>query len=456
MNPVNGEISFWQAQLGRGESFAPLRAPASVDVCIVGAGLTGLWTAYYLKQEVPILSIAVIEQRCVGFGASGRNGGWLNAAVAGSLSTYAAKRGETAARELQRAMIETVDEVIAVAGEEGIDADIVKGGVLRVARTPAQFTRLERMAEAASRWGDPQVLLDESHTRSRVAVEGALGGLYSEHGARVHPAKLVHGLADAVTRMGVTIYESTPALEIRPHRVLTPAGAIAAKFVVRATEGFSASFKELHRLWLPMNSSMIVTEPLPDSLWEEIGWCGAEVLGDSAHTFMYAQRTADNRIAVGGRGVPYQYASRIDRDGATPSVTVEELRSVLTNFFPVLGHVGIAHAWSGVLGVPRDWCATVGLDRSTGIAAAGGYAGHGVAATNLAGRTLRDLIMGRDSALTQLPWVDWRTRRWEPEPLRWLGVRSLYLAYRMADRVESSGRPTTSIVARAANFVSGL
>ncbi len=455
MNPVNGEVSFWQAQLGRGESYAPLSKPTSVDICIVGAGMTGLWTAYYLKREDPTLSISVVEQRHVGFGGSGRNGGWLNSAVAGSLSTYAARRGHAAALALQQAMVATVDEVIGVAGEEGIDADIVKGGVLRVARTPAQLVRLERMAESALQWGDVHVLLDAAQVRERVVVEGALGGLYSPQGARIHPAKLVYGLADAVTRMGVVIYESTPALEIRPHQVVTPVGAISARFIVRATEGFSATFKELHRLWLPMNSSMIVTEPLADSLWEEIGWHGSEVLGDSAHTFMYAQRTADNRIAVGGRGVPYRFASRIDRDGETPDVTIDELCTVLRTFFPVLDRVKIAHAWSGVLGVPRDWCATVGLDQATGIAAAGGYVGHGVATTNLAGRTLRDLIFGRDSELTELPWVDWQTRRWEPEPLRWLGVRSLYLAYRLADRAESSGRPTTSVIAKAANFVSG-
>ncbi len=455
MDVVNGGVSFWHAQLGPPPQRSPLDASLSVDVCIVGAGLTGLWTAYYLKKAAPSLSIAVVEQRFAGFGASGRNGGWLSAAVAGSLDRYARRRGVDAARNLQRTMIHAVDEVIRVARDEGIKADIVKGGVLRVARTKPQLHRLHESVVAAERWGDPHSTLSGEATRDRVNVTGALGAVFSENGARLHPAKFVRGLADVVAAAGVAIYEATPVTEIRPHEVVTPRGVVSAQFVVRATEGFTSSFADQDRRWLPMNSSMIITAPLPDAAWDEIGWRACEALGDSAHTFMYAQRTADGRIAIGGRGVPYRYGSRIDRDGETPLVTIAELRQVLTDFFPVLRGVSIDHAWSGVLGVPRDWCATVGLDRATGLAMAGGYVGHGVTATNLAGRTLRDLILGDDTDLTTLPWVNWRTRAWEPEPLRWIGVRALYLAYRAADRAEASGRATTSHIARAADFISG-
>jgi glycine/D-amino acid oxidase-like deaminating enzyme len=299
------------------------------------------------------------------------------------------------------------------------------------------------------------VSLTADETRERVNVSGALGSQFSANGARLNPAKLVRGLADVVDASGVAIYESTPVSLIRPHEVVTPFGVVTASFVVRATEGFTASFAGLHRRWLPMNSSMIVTEPLDETTWDEIGWSGNETLGDTAHAFMYAQRTSDGRIAIGGRGVPYRYGSRIDSDGETSGVTVAQLRRVLTDLFPVLGDVSIEHAWSGVLGVPRDWCATVEFDSTTGVAAAGGYAGHGVTAASLAGRTLRDLIMGRDTDLTRLPWVNWRARSWEPEPLRWIGVRSLYLAYRAADRAEASGRETTSHLARVADIISG-
>jgi glycine/D-amino acid oxidase-like deaminating enzyme len=210
-----------------------------------------------------------------------------------------------------------------------------------------------------------------------------------------------------------------------------------------------------------MNSSMIVTEPLPPEIWATIGWEGGETLGDLAHAYMYAQRTADGRIALGGRGVPYRFGSRTDNDGRTSAATVAALREILVRFFPATAAVGIDHAWSGVLGVPRDWCASVHLDRTTGLGWAGGYVGSGVATSNLAARTLRDLVrldsgQGRRTGLTALPWVDHRVRSWEPEPLRWAGVRGMYAAYRGADRRELAGRSAaTDRVARYADRISG-
>ncbi|RSS82708.1 FAD-dependent oxidoreductase, partial [Streptomyces sp. WAC05292] len=236
----------------------------------------------------------------------------------------------------------------------------------------------------------------------------------------------------------------------------TPYGTVRAPFVLRCTEGFTASLKGQKRSWLPMNSSMIVTAPLPEATWQRIGWDGAETLGDMAHAYMYAQRTADGRIALGGRGVPYRFGSRTDNDGSTSASTVASLTHLLTAFFPALAGVEITHAWSGVLGVPRDWCATVSLDRTTGLGWAGGYVGSGVATSNLAGRTLRDLVLGDTTELTTLPWVNHRVRPWEPEPFRWLGVHALYAAYREADRREAATHtPTTTPLARLANRIAG-
>ncbi|GBP02534.1 Probable oxidoreductase OrdL [Eumeta japonica] len=264
------------------------------------------------------------------------------------------------------------------------------------------------------------------------------------HAARIQPAKLAAGLARVVEELGVDIYERTRAVEIAPHRVRTTHGTVSADFVVRATEGFTANLQGLKRLWLPMNSSLIATEPLSTEVWDELHWNQGEVLGDMAHVYMYAQRTADDRIAIGGRGVPYRYGSRTDTDGRTPDITVETLRRILHRFFPATRGAAIDHVWSGVLGVPRDWSATVGLDRETGIAWGGGYVGTGVTSTNLAGRTIADLILGTESDLVSLPWVNHRVRKWEPEPLRWLATRGLYAAYGVADRAEARGRATTS------------
>ncbi|GAA1823798.1 NAD(P)/FAD-dependent oxidoreductase [Agromyces salentinus] len=452
----NGGVSFWLRQVGMPAPRPALPGDLHADVAIVGAGYTGLWAAYYLKRDQPDLRIAVLERRFAGYGASGRNGGWLTNSVTGGREQYVKRHGRDAAIAQQVAQNEAVDEVIAVAAAEGIDADLRKGGELTVANTPAQLARLRAFAASEQSWPATDLeLLDAEQTRARVDVAGALGGVWHPHCARVHPAKLVLGLARAVERLGVTIYENTTVTEIREGQVRTDHGTVRAAHVLRATEGFTPDLHGEHRTWLPMNSSLIVTEPLAASAWEQIGWTGRDTLGDMAHVYMYAQRTADDRIAFGGRGVPYRYGSRVDQDGRTQQRTIESLTALLTRFFPVASDAAIDHAWSGVLGVPRDWSATVGHDRSTGLGWAGGYVGTGVTTTNLAGRTLRDLVLGRDTELTRLPWVGHRARRWEVEPLRWLAVQAIYGAYHAADRAELRGRATTSPIAHVADLVAG-
>ncbi|MEV7990670.1 FAD-dependent oxidoreductase [Streptomyces sp. NPDC086077] len=458
---VNGGVSFWYAQEGFPAPREPLCGDASADVVIVGGGYTGLWTAYYLKKAAPFLRVTVLEQKFCGYGASGRNGGWLYSGIAGR-DRYARVHGHEAAVRLQRAMNDTVDEVIRAAGEEGIEAGIHKGGVLEVARTPAQLARLKAFHAHELAYGEKdREFYGARETAERIRVAGAVGSSWTPHGARIHPVKLVTGLARAVEALGVTIHESTPVTEIRPKRAVTPYGTVRAPYVLRCTEGFTASLKGQRRTWLPMNSSMIATVPLSAERWKAIGWEGRETLGDMAHAYMYAQRTADGRIALGGRGAPYRFGSRTDNDGRTQEATVVALREILERFFPTLTGVRIEHAWSGVLGVPRDWCATVTLDRATGLGWAGGYVGSGVATANLAARTLRDLVQldsgqGTRTDLTDLPWVGHVVRKWEPEPLRWLGVHSMYATYRTADRRELvTHGAESSRLARLADRVAG-
>ncbi|MCP3759484.1 FAD-binding oxidoreductase [Streptomyces sp. TBY4] len=456
---INGGISFWHATDGTAPAQpprAPLTGNTTADVVIVGGGYTGLWTAYYLKTAAPDLRVTVLEQKFCGYGASGRNGGWLYNGIAGR-DRYAALHGHQAAQRLQHAMNETVTEVIDTAAKEGIDADIHRGGVLEVARTPAQLSRLKAFHTAELAFGETdRELYDATDTRARINVADAVGSSWTPHGARIHPLKLVNGLAAACERLGVVIHESTPVTEIAPRRALTPYGTVRAPYVLRCTEGFTAALKGQKRSWLPMNSSMIATAPLPPEVWSQLGWSDAATLGDMAHAYMYAQRTADDRIAIGGRGVPYRYGSRTDNDGRTQPATITALTNLLESFFPALAGVEITHAWSGVLGVPRDWCATVTLDATTGLGWAGGYVGSGVATANLAARTLRDLVLNDRTPLTTLPWVNHKVRRWEPEPFRWLGVQALYAAYREADRRETTTHtPTTTPLARLADRISG-
>ncbi|MFI6923189.1 NAD(P)/FAD-dependent oxidoreductase [Nonomuraea spiralis] len=460
---ANGGVSFWYRQIGLPARRPSLPGSREYDVAIVGGGYTGLWTAYYLKKAQPDLRIAILEKEFAGFGASGRNGGWLSAEFAGSRERHAKARGRQAMIDLQHAMFRAVDEVIDVTRAEGIDADVHKGGLVHVATNPAQRRRLREEVADLRSWGYGEAdmrLMDRDEQRERLQVAGTLEAAYSPHCARVQPAKLAVGLASAVAALGVDIFEGTTVTEIRPREggkasAHTPLGVVSAEYVIRATEGFTASLAGQHRQWLPMNSSMIVTEPLPAEVWKHIGWAGHELLGDQAHAYVYAQRTADDRIAIGGRGVPYRFGSRTDRRGATQERTVALLWRMLVKLFPAAADARVQHSWCGVLGVPRDWCSTVHLDHATGLGWAGGYVGSGVTTTNLAGRTLRDLVLRQDTELTALPWVGRQVRQWEPEPLRWAGVQLIYTLFRAADRHENDRGTTTSLYARLGDLVSG-
>jgi glycine/D-amino acid oxidase-like deaminating enzyme len=457
---VNGAVSFWQASLGGPPPPRPiLGAATDTDVCIVGAGYTGLWTALTLRGLRPDLRVVVIEAEHIGFGASGRNGGWLSGLMPGDRERLARAGGRAPVIALQRALHAAVDDVMKTCADEGIDADIVKGGTLRVATSPAQLDRLRRAVAEDRTWGvgpDDAWELSRSEAGERVAAAGVLGGVFSPHCARIQPAKLVRGLASAAERAGVEIYEHTPARRLDPHRVDTPWGAVTARWVVRATEGFTAGLPQFRRVLLPMNSSMIVTAPLDAAGWAGIGWERAETLATAGHAYLYLQRTADGRIAIGGRGVPYRWGSRTDDHGVTDASTITALTTALRRLWPALADVAIDHAWCGVLGVARDWSPSVGLDRATGLGWAGGYVGDGVTTAHLAGRTLAELIAGEDTERTRLPWVGHHSRRWEPEPFRWLGVHAIYALYRAADRAETApGGPLSSRWARLADRISG-
>lgn len=431
---INGETSFWWADIGKPPRRPALDGALECDVAIVGGGYTGLWTAWYLKRARPDWRIAVLEREFCGFGASGRNGGWLSGLLAGSRERWAAQFGRSAVVDAQREMFRAVDAVRDFCDEEGVDCDLVAGGSLDVARSEPALLRLRKLVDYQRSWGFGEQDWREVGTSDLVDVQGARGGVFTPHCARVHPAKLVRGLADACERAGVEIYEGTPVMDVNG------AGAtFTSKWTVLATEGYSHALTP--RRLIPMNSSMIVTEPV------DVDWKDGLTVRDAAHTFVYLQRTADGRIAIGGRGRPYRYGSRTDRNGELHSSTIKELTHRVHQLFPSTDAVEVQHAWGGVLGVSRDWCPAVTLDGT--VATAGGYVGDGVSTANLAGRTLRDLILGEDTPLTRAPWTRHVHKRWEPEPLRYLGVHAVYGLYRAADAVEERTQKTSRLAALA-------
>ncbi|NLE23322.1 MAG: FAD-dependent oxidoreductase [Actinobacteria bacterium] len=432
-----------------------LPGPTDVDVAIVGAGFTGLWTAYYLKKADPHLRVAVLEREIAGFGASGRNGGWCHTTFPGSRELAARTHGRQAVKDQQRALHQTVYEIARVVDEEGIDARFHLGGQLDLALTPVQLLRLRETVDYERSWGfgeDDYRALGAAEMRERIRVAGCLGAGFTPHGAAVDPARLARGLADVVEKVGVPIYERTPVTGIAPHLAVTPAGDVRAEVVVRATEAFTPELPGFERTVVPIYSLMVGTEPLPRSFWDEVGWSGREVFGDFRFLIFYAMRTADDRIAIGGRGAPYHYGSRLSEEYERDPVVREHLRALLGELFPTLEGVRVTHHWGGAIAAARDWYTSTGLDRSTGMAWAGAYVGDGVSTTNLAGRTLRDLILGRETELTSLPWVDHRSKPWEPEPLRWIGVNAALRAMGSADEAElRTGRPS-----RRATYVKKL
>ena len=449
-------LSLWLDQVpGDLDSRPPLASDSDVDVAIVGAGYTGLWTAYYLAKADPSLRIAIVEKEIAGFGASGRNGGWCSALFAAKRKKIAAHSGRPAAVAMQRAMFDTVDEVGRVCNDESIDCHYAKGGTVVAATSPAQLARVKESVDEELSWGfthDDFRWLDEVEARSLIDVAGCVGAAYTPHCARIQPALLARGLADVVESLGVKIYERTEATALAHGEVRTRSGRVRADVVVRAMEGYTPALEGSKRLFVPLYSLMIATEPLPRAFWDEVRWARGETFADGRHLIIYAQRTADDRIAIGGRGAPYHYASRVrDTYDSEPEV-FNDLERVLHSLWPSLGGVAITHKWGGPLAAPRDWYSSVGFDRRAGLAWAGGYVGDGVSTSNLAGRTLRDLVLGRDSEITALPWVNHRSRRWEPEPLRWIGTNLALKTMASADKVElKTGKP-----ARRADLVGKL
>ncbi len=437
---------FWWEAVHATATRPSISGDVDVDVAIIGAGFTGLWCAYHLTRLDPSLRIAVVESQHVGFGASGRNGGWCHAEYPLGHGQLAKDHGKDAALRHMRALFESVDDVGSITSTEGIDCDYAKGGVVTVARKPFQdaFAR-EEVAHAKSLGlGDTDIrYLDGEHARAMLNATDVISGVWHPHGAAIQPAKLVHGLARVVERRGVAIYEQSQVTALVGGGLETAGGRVTADMTVLATEGFGSTIPDRDRILVPLYSLMIATEPLAADMWDEIGLADRQTFGDYRNLIIYGQRTADGRLAFGGRGAPYHFGSRIDPSFDTDDGVHSELVRVLTELFPQLAGTEITHRWGGALGVSRDWRPSVTIDRASGFAVAGGYVGDGVATAQLAGRTLAELIVDIDSDRTDLPWINHAWPRWEPEPLRWFGINmGLNLAKAADRREERTGKPS--------------
>ncbi len=440
-------LSLWHSTMTAdewGPGRPALGGDIAVDVAVVGGGYTGLWTAYYLLQRQPSLRVAVLEANVVGFGASGRNGGWCSALLPMGIDSIAAQSSRDMAVRFQRIMHDTVDEVGRVVAAENIDCHYQRGGYVSLARNDRQLARAREHIEHLHSYGftdDEYRLLSAGEAAERLGATRVLGGTFTPHCAAIQPARLARGLGRVVEGLGATIYEHSPVVEISPGSARTGLATVRAEVVVRATEAFTGSLSGERRSLVPIYSLMVATEPLPQSFWDEVGLHERATFADGRHMIIYGQRTADGRFAFGGRGAPYHYGSRM-RPGFERVASVHEaLHADLREMFPAIGDAAITHRWGGAVAAARDWWCSARFDRTTGLASAGGYVGDGVGTTNLAGRTLADLITEQRSELTTLPWVDHRSRRWEPEPWRWLGINAMVRLPPGADEKElASGK----------------
>lgn len=428
------------------------------DVVIIGAGFTGLWTAYRLLEQARDLRVLVLEAHHVGFGASGRNGGWCTPEIPLSLDAVDARHGAGAAHRWRTALVDVVDDIRETLRHEDVDARWADGGWLQLARNDAQRARVQHTVamyrrhgfdEHALRWMEPD---EVAPLTGATSVRGAS---FSAETSALQPARLVQGLARAVRHRGGVIVEQCHVDAVGPHAVTVAGRTISARWIVRATEGYSARTRLDRRRVVPVYSMMIATEPLDDDTWDRIGLSGRTVFNDARHTVIYGQRTADGRLAFGGRGAPYHVGSRISPAFDTHEPTRRHLRNTLIELFPCLADVKVTHHWGGPLGIPRDWHPGVGLDAAQGWAWARGFVGEGVAAAALAGHTLADLIVQRSSARTELAWVGHASRRWEPEPLRWLGINAMVRIAQYVDRRERRQSKPPRVATALLNRVSG-
>lgn len=447
-------LSLWHEQVAAdGDELTPrpgLLGDTDVDVCIVGAGYTGLWTAWSLLRLDPSVRVLVVEREVAGFGASGRNGGWCSALFPAGAAALTRRHGVDAALAMRAAMREAVDGVGAAVAEEGIACDWVKGGNVTLARSRAQLARAR--AEAAHSGPDEIHLIGAAEASALVGGTKVLGATVTPHCARIQPARLARGLAAAVERRGGQIVEGTTALSIGPRQVVTDRGVVRARVTVRATEAWSAQLAP--RSVVPVYSLIVATRPMPAAFWDEAGLAGGQTFSDHRNLIVYGQRTADDRLVFGGRGAPYHWRSRIEPRFDRDRRVFDGLREAARELFPELRASDFSHAWGGPLGISRDWHAGVGLG-ADGAGWAGGYVGDGVGTSHLAGRTLAALILGHDDPITALPWVNHRSRRWEPEPLRWLLVNAGLRLMTLADAEERLTRHRSVIAGSLSRALGG-
>jgi len=433
--------SLWSSQVTE-FNFEPVTSGQIFDVVIIGAGYSGLWTAHHLLDAQSSLKIAILDARQPGFGASGRNGGWCSAFSPMSLEGIARQSNPSSAIQLQRSLISAVDDIGNFVEANGIKCGWHKGGTLAFATNGPQLQRIKESIQSFRDFGFDETFirqLSQEESRQAVKIPASIGASFSPHCAALQPAQLVDGLVANLLSRGVSFFGNTHVVDIQPRMVTaqTPEQMIslATNWTIRATEGFTSRIQQYRRNSAPLYSYMLATEPLTESQWAEIGWENRETVCDARNLVIYAQRTADNRIAFGGRGAPYKFASRIDSRFDTNSHIHGLIEHSMRAMFPAIENSAITHRWGGALGVHRDWFASACIDHDTKIASLGGYVGDGVAFSYVAALEVARVVTNNRME-APLPIRNHVSPKWEFEPFRWIGINSLLRLSAHADEHE--------------------
>jgi len=406
----------------------PLQDDIDVDVAIVGGGFTGLSSAYHIKKAEPNLKVALLESAVIGFGASGRNGGFNMTLFGLTLSITALRFSKQKAKEAHHYMERAVDYLRDLVAELKIDCDYEHPGFLRVATSEKYKKRILHELELAHQLGLEGIeWLDESQTRDQVRSSMYLGAWWEPRCGILNPAKLAWGWADIIRPLGVEVYENSPVAEIKREngkiRLDTPNGRVRADKVVMATNAWSHFFKELKRKQVPVWTHIVMTEPLTEEHFNEIGWQNRQGIEDARNLVHYYRLTADNRLVMGGRDVSLSYGQDMDQD--LNPITFEGLKNDVRELFPALNDIQFTHEWGGPVSVPLDMAPAIGFAGDKNVVYSLGTVGHGVSMTQLNGRTVADLILEKPSDLTEVFFVNRRTIPWPPEPLRNMVIKAI-------------------------------
>jgi glycine/D-amino acid oxidase-like deaminating enzyme len=413
--------SYWLG-LDSYEPDAPLEGDMQADLVIVGGGFSGLWTAYHLLKADPGMTVIVIEASAVGYGASGRNGGFAMTLIHQGLKTLAATVGDERAKALHLAAEEAIHGISSVCEAEGIGADLQPNGLLTVSNTPLQDTIIREEVETAERLGLSGVtFLEQAEIREAIHSETFRCAVREEACTLLNPARLVRGLKDAVIRAGGRVFEQTPMDRLEETAdgvlVVTPKGQIKSQRALLAANAYGSRIPQLRRYVMPFYSYILLTEPLSDEQWSRVGWEGREGLEDRRTFLHYMRPTVDGRMMWAGRDAPYRPNGpdpKYDRDERI----FKRLEETFAWTFPQLADAKIEYSWGGPIGITGTFMPCAGWFEGERVAYSFGFAGHGVAITNMVAMAMCDVILGRDTDRTRLALIGQKPINLGPRLLR--------------------------------------